>query len=92
MDRVDDDYGPVAEGLQNDIDEVEAEIFGGNPQVSREVIQLHKAPLAGTLESLDGGEARGVDPELRRTLRDVRDHVLRATEQIEGFRSSFRTS
>ena len=99
MDRVVDDYGPVLEGLQNDIDEIEAEVFGGNPgvsrriyELSREVIQFHKAtqPLAGALESLDGGEAggeaHGVDPELRRALRDVRDRVLRTTEQIGGFR------
>jgi magnesium transporter len=96
MDRVVDDYAPVIEGLQNDIDEIEAEVFGGNPQVSRriyelsrEVIQFHKAtqPLAGALERLeDGKDSGGVDPELRRALRDVRDHVLRTTEQIEGFR------
>ena len=95
MDRVVDDYGPVVEGLQNDIDEIEAEVFGDTPQVSRriyelsrEVIQFHKAtqPLAGALEWLDGEDSGGVDPELRRALRDVRDHVLRTTEQIGGFR------
>lgn len=77
MDRVVDDYGPVVEGLQNDIDEIEAEVFGGNPRVSRriyelsrEVIQFHKAtqPLAGALERLNGD-----DPELRTTLRGVRE-------------------
>ncbi len=31
MDRVVDDYGPVLEGLQNDIDEIEAEVFGDTP-------------------------------------------------------------
>ena len=96
MNRVVDDYGPVVEGLQNDIDEIEAEVFGDTPQVSRriyelsrEAIQFHKAtqPLAGALEWLDGEDSGGVvDPELRRALRDVRDHVLRTTEQIEGFR------
>ena len=95
MDRVVDDYNPVVEGLQNDIDEIEAEVFGDNPHVSRriyelsrEVIQFHKAtqPLAGALEGLDGDDSGGFDPELRRALRDVRDHVLRTTEQIEGFR------
>ncbi|HEY0129711.1 MAG TPA: magnesium and cobalt transport protein CorA, partial [Rubrobacteraceae bacterium] len=97
MNRVVDDYGPVVEGLQNDIDEIEAEVFGDTPpqvsrrvyELSREVLQFHKAtqPLAGALEGLDEDDSgRIVDPELRRALRDVRDNVLRATEQVEGFR------
>jgi magnesium transporter len=35
MDRVVDDYGPVVEGLQNDVDEIEAEVFGDTPRKSR---------------------------------------------------------
>jgi magnesium transporter len=41
MDRVVGDYYPVVRGLENDVDEIEAEVFGGNPgasQLSREVI------------------------------------------------------
>jgi magnesium transporter len=29
MDRIVDDYGPVVDGLENDIQEIEAEVFGG---------------------------------------------------------------
>jgi magnesium transporter len=95
MDRVVDDYGPVAEGLRNDVEEIEAEVFGGNPgvsrriyQLSREVIQFYRAtqPLAGALEYLIENDGHGIDPEVRRYLRDVHDHVLRVTEQVEGFR------
>ena len=53
------------------------------------MLQFHKAtqPLAGALEGLGENDSGGVvDPELRRALRDVRDNVLRTTEQIEGFR------
>jgi magnesium transporter len=53
------------------------------------VLQFHKAtqPLAGALEELGENDSGGVvDPELRRALRDVRDNVLRTTEQIGGFR------
>ena len=35
MDRVVDDYGSVVEGLQNDVDEIEAEVFGDTPRKSR---------------------------------------------------------
>ena len=93
MDEVVDDYAPVVEGLENDIDEIETEVFGGKPEVSRriyqlsrEVIQFQRAtkPLTGSLSSLLEDER--LDPELRRYLRDVQDHLLRVTEQISGFR------
>jgi magnesium transporter len=93
MDQVVDDYAPVVEGLGNDIDEIETEVFGGNPgvsrriyQLSREVIQFQRAtkPLEGSLELLLEDEK--LDPEVKRYLRDVRDHVLRVSEQIDGFR------
>jgi magnesium transporter len=97
MDRVVEDYGPVADGLENDIDEIEVEVFEGTPgaaqaasrriyELSREVIQFHQAtqPLAGALGSLTEGD--GIDPEVRRHLRDVQDRVLRVTERVEGFR------
>jgi magnesium transporter len=95
MDRVVDDYAPVAEGLQTDIDEIEAEVFGGNVGVSRriyalsrEVIGFRRAvqPLTGVLDHLLGGDVYDFDPELHRYLRDVQDHALRVTEQVEAFR------
>lgn len=95
MDRVVEDYGPVIEGLENDIDEIETEVFGGNPgvsrriyELSREVISFHRAtqPLAGALERLTGEAGNEVDPDVRRYLRNAQDRVLRVTEQIEGFR------
>ncbi len=95
MERVVDDYAPVVEGLENDIDEIEGEVFAGNPgvsrriyELSREVIRFHRAtkPLAGAMERLTGDEAPGIDPEVRRYLRGVEDRVLRVTEQVEGFR------
>jgi magnesium transporter len=95
MAHVVDDYVPVVEGLENDIDEIEVEVFGGNPgvsrriyELSREVIQFHQAtqPLAGALGSLAEDNAHDVDPEVRTYLRDVRDRALRVTERVGGFR------
>ncbi len=34
MDQVVHDYDPVVEGLENDVDEIEEEVFGDNPRVS----------------------------------------------------------
>jgi magnesium transporter len=89
------DYGPVVEGLENDIDEIESEVFAGNPgvsrriyELSREVIAFHRAtkPLTGALGSLTDEEAPDIDPEVRRYLRGEADRVLKVTEQVEGFR------
>src|SRR5215213_8034955 len=93
MDQVVDDYGPVVEGLENDIDEIETEVFSGNAgvsrriyELSREVIQFQRAtqPLPGILRDLIIGGAE--NPELQRYLRDVHDHALRVTEQVASFR------
>ncbi len=95
MDLVVSDYGPVVEGLENDIDEIESEVFGDNPgvsrriyELSREVIQFHRAtqPLTAALKHLNANESGEPDLEFQRHLRGIQDHLLRTTEQIEGFR------
>ena len=95
MDRVVDGYVPVVNGLENDIDEIETQVFGGNAgvsrriyQLSREVIEFQRAtrPLSDILATLVAEEAPDEDREVGRYMRDVRDHVLRVTEQIDGFR------
>ncbi len=95
MDRVVDDYMPVVDGLRNDIEEIEAEVFVGNPDVSRriyelsrEVIEFQRAtePLGGVLGNMIQEESTDVDPEVRRHLRDVQDHLLQVTERLAGFR------
>ncbi len=95
LDQVVDDYGPVVEGLENDIDEIETEVFGGSPsvsrriyQLSREVIEFQRAtrPLADILGSLIKEDDDDMDPEVRRYLRDVQDHAIRVEEQVAGFR------
>jgi magnesium transporter len=96
MDRVVDGYAPVVRGLENDIDEIEVEVFSGNPEVSRrtyelsrEVIEFQRAikPLTGILGNLIAGfEKYKVDPELQRYLRDVQDHAIQVNERVAGFR------
>ena len=93
MDRVVDDYAPVVAGVENDIDEIEDQVFGGGEDVTRriyellrEVIAFQRAtkPLPGVLDQLM--QAHGSDDEEHRYLRDVQDHSLRVVEQAEGFR------
>lgn len=42
LDAVVDGYAPVIAGLQHDIDEIETEVFGGDPQVSRRIYELSR--------------------------------------------------
>ncbi|MDP9848701.1 magnesium/cobalt transporter CorA [Streptosporangium lutulentum] len=96
VDAVVDGYAPVVAGLQNDIDEIETEVFRGDPsasrriyELSREVIEFQRAtrPLMGMLESLSAGfDKYGIDDELRRYLRDVIDHLTTVVERVDGFR------
>jgi magnesium transporter len=96
MDRVVDGYAPVVAGLENDIDEIETEVFSGNAgvsrriyELSREVIEFQRAtePLPAILDRLiRSAEGHEVDAELQRYLHTVQDHALRITERVEGFR------
>ncbi|MEI6620943.1 MAG: magnesium/cobalt transporter CorA [Actinomycetes bacterium] len=100
MDKVVDGYLPVVAGLENDIDEIETEVFGGTPRVSqriyelsREVVDFQRAtrPLIGMIEALMSGfEKYETDEELRRYLRDVADHVDGVVDRLEGFRQLLR--
>jgi magnesium transporter len=97
IDQVVDDYSPVVAGLENDIDEIEQQLFDGDPDVSQriyllmsEVMDFQRAvkPLVSMMDNLARGfEKYRVDIELQRNLRDVQDHVLRIVEQIDSFRT-----
>ncbi|GGO82324.1 magnesium and cobalt transport protein CorA [Nonomuraea cavernae] len=96
LDAVVDGYAPVVAGLQKDIEEIEAQVFGGDPAVSRRVYELSgeviefqraTAPLARMIDGfIAGADKYGVDEELQSYLRDVADHVITVNERLAGFR------
>ncbi len=98
LDAVVDGYAPVVAGLHNDIEEIETDVFGRDPNasrriyaLSREVVEFQRAtrPLVAMLDSLSAGfTEHDVDEELRRHLRDVADHAALVVEQAESFRGS----
>jgi len=100
LDTVVDGYLPVVAGIENDVDEIEVQVFDGDPRVSRRIYELSRevvdfqraaAPLAGMLEALEAGfDKYGVDEELRRLLRDVADHVVQVNERIDSLRVLLR--
>ncbi|CAN5436852.1 magnesium/cobalt transporter CorA [soil metagenome] len=97
FDEVVDEFGPVIDGLENDIDEIEDQIFHGDPAVSRRIyelaaeamdFQLATHPLADMLRAIEGGfEKYSVDLELQRNFRDVLDHTLKTIDRADSFRA-----
>jgi magnesium transporter len=97
-DHVVDEYTYAAEGISNDIDEIEFEVFGSprsradNPterlyKLKREVLEFRRAvrPLAMPVSRLARGEVGQIDPRTKEYFRDVEDHVLLAAERVDGF-------
>lgn len=99
LDEVVDEYEPVVAGLENDVDEIEDQLFGEAAHdvltrriysLSSEVIGFQRAvqPLIGIIEALQrGGQKYGVDLDLSHHLGDVLDHVSRAGERADAFRA-----
>ncbi|ULR54391.1 magnesium and cobalt transport protein CorA [Streptomyces deccanensis] len=98
LDAVVDGYAPVVAGVQNDVDEIETEVFRGDPEVSRRIYELSREmvefqratrPLVGMLHGLMAGFTKyETDEELQRYLRDVADHVTHTSERVDGFRQA----
>jgi magnesium transporter len=96
VDRIVDDYEPVMQAVETDIQEVEHDMFSpdrSNPAeriytMEREVLDLHRAitPLAPSIDRLARGQYELIHPELRTYFRDAHDHLLRVNGRIEGFR------
>ena len=100
LDAVVDGYAPVVAGIAKDIDEIETQVFDGDPAVSRriyelsrEVIDFQRAvqPLIGILDQLSNGfDKYRISEDLQQNLRDVADHVVSVNERVEEFRILLR--
>ncbi|MDR0847728.1 MAG: magnesium/cobalt transporter CorA [Propionibacteriaceae bacterium] len=100
IDAIVDEYMPVVRGLDNDIDEIEYQVFSGDPTVSRRIYELSGEvadfqravrPLQAILSGLSAGFTKyEVAEDLRSYLRDVADHLTQVEERVETFRVSLR--
>jgi magnesium transporter len=91
LDAVVDEYRPVAQALERDIEAVEHAIFADRKDsteriyfLKREVSDLYRAvhPLLEPLDALERGAFAQIDPALRRYFRDINDHVRRVHEEV----------
>jgi magnesium transporter len=96
VDRVVDDYVPVITGLDDDIREVELQVFSdadhANPveriyKLKREVLEMQQAttPLLEPLQQLSTRALPWVAADTREYFRDVDDHLRRVKEQVDTF-------
>jgi magnesium transporter len=96
VDRVVDEYGPVARALEEDIEEVEAEVFSPERtnsaerifKLKREILEFSRAtgPLAEALDALCEDSVPHVGSSMSSYFRDVRDHLARVVDQIDSNR------
>jgi magnesium transporter len=96
LDKVVDDYLPVAEAIEDDIEEVEKDVFDDDIpaptariyNLKRESIEFHRAvwPLLGSLMTLEQSDFERVPDELSSYFRDVADHAKRVDEQVSSQR------
>ena len=98
VDRIVDDYQPVIDALDRDIEGVEREVFSHartNPveaiyELKRQTLELHAAivPLAEPLDRLARGRHELIDEDIRAYFRDAHDHLLRVIDQVESHRDA----
>jgi magnesium transporter len=100
LDKVVDDYTPVIEGLERDIEEVEKTVFAGEVaptqriySLRREVTDFYRAvhPLLAPLDGVERGLFSDVGAELRPYLRDVHDHLRLVNEEVTAQRDLLTT-
>ncbi|UJW33233.1 magnesium/cobalt transporter CorA [Saccharothrix sp. AJ9571] len=94
-DHVVDHYLDVTDHLEEDIDEMEGQVFAPRSSVTaetiyfmkREVLEMRRAvmPLATPLKRLAEGHSRLVPDEVRSYFRDVDDHLTQVTERVVNF-------
>ena len=95
LDVVVDDYQPVVDGLERDIEDTERAIFAGRPDLTERIYELKQEitdfyravhPLLPPLDALERGLFAPVDRRLLRYFRDLNDHVRRIDEELLGQR------
>jgi magnesium transporter len=95
VDRIVDDYSDISFEIEQDIEEVEQRVFSPERtnnasriyNLKREVIEFRHAvkPLVAPMARLAAGSTPHIHEKMRPFFRDVADHAIRVSEQVEGF-------
>lgn len=107
LDFIVDNYMPVIETIQAEVEEIEDSILaetytqsrvGRLYQLRRDLLRLRNAaiPLVEVCRRLEQPGLPGIDAEMQPLFRDVSDHIRRVQEEIESLREvlafAFETS
>ena len=107
LDFIVDNYMPVIEAIQGEVEEIEDTVLTGNPtqaqvarlyQLRRDLLRLRNAavPLVEVCRRLEQPGLPNIDSSLHPLFRDVSDHIRRVQEEIESLREvlafAFETS
>ena len=95
LDVVVDDYGPVVEAIEAEVEEIEQAVFADGRDLTERVYlakqqinEVYRAihPLLTPLEAIQRGAFPEMDPALARYFRDVADHVRRVQDEVTAER------
>jgi magnesium transporter len=92
-DLVVDQYEEAIDSINEDVDEIETQVFSTDDvdhseriyKLKREIAEFRRAvsPLAGPLRELADASVPGIDPATTPYFRDVHDHVQRVGDAID---------
>jgi magnesium transporter len=95
LDKIVDDYAPVVEGLERDLEEVEGTVFRGSAAATERIYKLRREvtdfyrtvhPLLGPLDAVERGAYLHIGEKLSPFFRDVNDHLKLVNEEVSGQR------
>jgi magnesium transporter len=95
LDVVVDDYGPVVEGIEAEVEEIEQAVFADGRDLTERVYlakqqinEVYRAihPLLAPLEAIKRGAFPEMDPGLARYFRDVADHLRLVQDEVTAER------
>ncbi len=103
MDSIVDQYFPVVEGLEQELDAIEEKIFGTAPsratteqiyQLKRELLQVRRAisPLIDICNKLVRFDLELIPEDTRTYFRDIYDHSIRINEMVDNTRELLNTA
>lgn len=102
LDCIVDAYTPVAIGIENDIDEIETQVFSGSSRVSKRIYQLSREaidfqravrPLRPIIQGIRVDQVFATATErLRQELRDIEDHAIAINDRVEALREALKST
>ena len=97
LDFIVDNYGPVIESIQADVEALEEEVLGRSVtrhkfdhlyRLRRDLLRLRRAvgPVIDVCKRLEHSDSVAIGPEMSPFFRDVLDHAKRCEADIDGLR------